>query len=94
MTRIRIWNYEEVAKNTRPNYMTVPDSAIRPGESEAEWLLRMLLRDLQALAAESRIQIAAHTNFVPVADELANSLEEHVRHAPLCVEQGLISQGD
>lgn len=93
MNRIRIWDYEAVAKNTCPDYREVPDASARPGESQAEWRLRMLLRDLQALASNAETLIAAHPNFIPAADDLANGFDHHLGLATMCVEEGLITEG-
>ena len=92
MGKIRIWDYEEIAKKSNPFYDKVPDSAMRPGETNTEWRLRMLLRDLQALAADAETLIAAYDIRVPVADDLANDFAHHVAIALQCVEENLISQ--
>ena len=92
MNKIRIWEYEEIAENLSPSYEKVPDSAMRPGESNSEWRLRMLLRDLQALAADPEILIRAYDRDIPVADDLANDLQDRVELALRCVEDGLITQ--
>ena len=91
MLRIRIWDYEEIARNLSPVYDQVPDSAMRPGETKSEWRLRMLLRDLQALAADPEILVAAYDPRVPIADDLVNDFDARLELAASCVGEGLIS---
>ncbi len=92
MVKIRIWDYAEIGKNVNPAYDTVPDSAMRPGETNTEWRLRLLLRDLQALAADPDTLIKAFDPRIPVADDLVNDFDAHLELAERCVEEGLISQ--
>jgi len=52
----------------------------------------MLLRDLQALAAEPEDTINAYDPRCPVADDLAEDLCEHLRIVTeTCLEEGLIT---
>ena len=60
--------------------------------SDAEYRLRLLLQDLQTLAAEPEILVLAYPPFIPAADELANEFEFHLGLASICVKEGLISQ--
>jgi len=90
--KLRIWDYEEIAKNTGPSYDKVPDSAMRSGETHTEWRLRMLLRDLQALAADPETLIRAYDPRIPVADDLVNDFDAHLELAERCVEEGLIAK--
>ena len=70
-----------------------PESAQRPGETNTEWRLRMVLRDLQALAADPEVLIAAYPKGVPVADDLSNDLENRLLIAQdYVVKEGLVTQ--
>ena len=64
---------------------------MRPGETNSEWRLRMLLRDLQALAADPEILVAAYDPRVPIADDLINDFDAHLELAAARVGEGLIS---
>ena len=94
MRKIRIWDYEEIEKNRSLPRDWLPDTAMRSGESNTEWRFRMLLRDLQALAAEPEILLQAFSFPGPdyVADDLAEDFAFHVELAERCVQEGLISQ--
>src|SRR5207247_2135313 len=52
MRKTRIWDHEAIEKNPGAWETPVPDSGMRPGETNTEWRLRSLLRALQAWAAE------------------------------------------
>jgi hypothetical protein len=95
MSRIKIWDYDAIRRKpaiSRKGTIVVPDTKRRPDESEAEWHMRMLLRDLQALASDAATLIKAYSGETPVADDLVNDLDSHLEFAAKCVQQGLISQ--
>ena len=95
MPRIKIWDHEEIRRHpatSRKGTVEVPDTKRRPNESETEWRLRMLLRDLQALASDAGTLIEAFSTETPIADDLVNDFDFHLELAPRCVEEGLISQ--
>lgn len=101
MARIRIWDRAAIAKgipeNVKPGLWHTPDSKMREGETQAEWRLRMLLRDLEALAADAETLMAAYAGVdrylgEMATDDLANDVDWHLELATLCVEQGLITE--
>ena len=94
MPKIRIWDYEQIEKNPGAWQTAVPDSGMRPRETNTEWRLRSLLRDLQALAAEPETLLQAFSFPGPdyVADDLAEDFGFHVELAKRCVQEGLISE--
>jgi len=94
MPKTRIWDHEAIEKNPGAWETPVPDSGMRPGETNTEWRLRSLLRDLQAWAAEPEILLQAFSFPGPdyVADDLAEDFAFHVELAERCVQEGLISQ--
>ncbi len=50
----------------------VPDSALRQGETDDEWRMGMLVRDLQAMASDPETLIAAFGDGVPSVTDLVN----------------------
>src|SRR2546426_12506788 len=50
----------------------VPDTSQRRGETDDEWRLRMLVRDVQAMASDPETFIAAYDARVPAATDLVN----------------------
>lgn len=71
-----------------------PDATKRHGESEKEWLLRMLLQNLQALACETETLIRAYPPGIPVADELVNDFDSHLELVERDREAALLSAHD
>jgi len=66
---------------------------MRARESETEWLLRMLLQDLQTLASDPGDLIRAYPPMIPAADQLANDFHDHLEFGERFVQEGLITQG-
>src|SRR2546422_5567170 len=50
----------------------VPDTAQRRGETGGEWRLRMLVRDLHAMASDPKTLLAAYDNRVHAITDLVN----------------------
>jgi len=65
---------------------------MRPGESETEWYLRMLLQELQSLASEAQTLIRAWPPMLPAADETVADLDVHLERAGRAVDEGLITR--
>jgi len=70
-----------------------PDSTTRPGESNTEWLLRMLLQDIQTLASDAEDLIRAYPPMISAADEVVSDLFDHLEFAERFVQEGLVTQG-
>src|SRR5213593_928270 len=94
MPKTRIWDHEAIEKNPGAWETPVPDTGMRPRETNTEWRLRSLLRDLQALAAEPETLLQAFSFPGPdyVADDHTKDFGFHVELAELCVKGGLISE--
>src|SRR5437867_13122156 len=50
----------------------VPDTAQRRGETDGEWRLRMMVRNLRAMASDPETLLAAYDNRVNVITDLVN----------------------
>ncbi len=61
-----------------------------PDESEVEYLLRLVLINLQTLAADAETCIRAYPSSVPVADDLANDFDTHVEQLEWVAPSGSI----
>lgn len=94
--RSAYWKVSSAAGTSRvfpEDTLKVPDSAIRRGETDAEWRLRMLIRDLQALASDPDTLIAAYDARVPVVYELVNDFRTHLEWAAVrSVKGGAMTQ--
>ena len=93
MHKIRIWNYKAIAKGpeVRGTIQSVPDSAARRGESPAKWGLRMLLRHLQALAADGDTLLRAYPSRAHAVDEVVNDFSSYLQMAKKAAEEGLVT---
>jgi len=102
--KIRIWDYEEITKENMvtfaplpggkmllPETAPVPDSGRRKGETEAEYFLRLLLRDLQTFAADAETMIRAYDPRCGAADDLVNDYDIHLEWAEKAVREKLIT---
>jgi len=65
---------------------------VLPGESEARFLLRLVLIDLQTLAADAETCIHAYPSLVQAADEVAEDLDTHLIQFEQAGPSGLASR--
>lgn len=89
------WKVSSVAGTTRvfaSESLEVSDSATRHGETDTEWRLRLLLRDLQALASNPETLVAAYDARVPVVYEIVNDCRIHVEWASKAGKEGKLSE--
>jgi hypothetical protein len=92
MNKIRIWDYEAIARGLQESAVVplVPDTDARPGESPAEWNLRMLLKHLQALAADPETVLRAYPADCDVTETLADDFNEYLDRSERAVREGLV----
>ena len=70
----------------------VPDTAQRRGETDGEWRLRMLVRDLHAMASDPETLLAAFDARVHVIMDLVNDFLIRLEFLPGPEETGSITQ--
>jgi len=70
----------------------VPDTAYRPGETDGEWRLRMLVRDLHAMASDPETLLAAYDARVHVIMALVNDFLIRLEFLPGPAEKGSITR--
>jgi hypothetical protein len=87
--KIRIWDGEAIARGSEQD---VPDTERRPGESPAEWNIRMLLKHLQALAAEPDVVFAAYPADCDVAEVLPDDFTEYLDRCWWVIRDGLVAE--
>jgi hypothetical protein len=94
MNRIRIWDTDAIARApTRDaNSLDVPDTDQRPGETHPEWCLRMLLKHLQALAADPDVVIHAYPPDCDISEILADDFTEYLERSGRAVREGLVPE--
>jgi hypothetical protein len=85
--KIRIWDSDALARSSGAD---VPDTERRPGEGHAEWNVRMLLKHLQALAAEPEVVLAAYPADCDVVEVLPDDFEEYLERCWWVVRDGLV----
>src|SRR5690349_20162801 len=93
LPKIKLWDYEAIAKGPEVtgSVQFVPDSAACPGESRAQWGFRMLLRHLQALAADADTLLHAYPSQAHAVDEVVNDFSHYLEMAKQAVEDGLVT---
>jgi hypothetical protein len=79
-------------KDKPPKIRIWPDWEMRPGETNTEWLFRMLLQDLQTLASSAEDLIMAYPPTILASDQLANDFDDHLEFADRYIKEGLITQ--
>ncbi len=75
-----------------PKSSVWPDTTKRPGEAEKDWLLRMLLQNLQSFASEAETLIRAYPPGVRAADDLVNDFDGHLEFVER--QTGSLNAGD
>jgi hypothetical protein len=95
MVVIRLWDVEAVAKGPKleGGVQDVPDSRFRPGETDLEWGVRMLLQHLQTLAADAETLLRAYPPNCDAVSELVNGYAHYLELSKAVVEQGLVGEG-
>ena len=73
MKRIQVW----------------PGWQMRPGETETEWNLRLLLQELQYLASDAETLIRAFHPMTPAADDVVADFDHHLELAKRAIDEGL-----
>lgn len=71
---------------------TVPDTSQRRGETDNQWRLRMLVRDIQAMASDPETFIAAYDARVPAVTDLVNDFLIRLEFMSSALEKGAITQ--
>src|SRR3990170_5563910 len=69
------WKVSSATGTTRvfgEGSLQVPDSAMHSGETDVDWRVRMLQRDLQALASDPETLMEAYDARVPIVYDLVN----------------------
>jgi hypothetical protein len=92
MLEIDPWDYQAIAKGPelKGNVQDVPDTGARPGESTLEWALRMLVKHLQALAAEADTLLRAYPPNAAALDELVNDYDHYLNLSMRAVAEGFL----
>lgn len=90
---INIWDHDAIAKGPelKGTVQDVPDTARRPDETNLEWALRMLLKHLQALAAEPDTMLLSYPSRAAAVDELVNDFAHYLECSKGVIEEGLVS---
>jgi hypothetical protein len=89
VNKIRIWDPEALARASGPD---VPDTDLRPGETHPQWSLRMLLKHLQALAADPDAVIRAYPPDCDIPEILADDFTEYLDRSGRAVREGLVPE--
>jgi len=94
MERLQIWDYDKIAKGPemQGTVQRVPDSELRPGETDTEWRLRMLLKHLQTLAADADTLLRAYPSRAHAVDEVVKDFSHYLGLAKKAADEGLISE--
>lgn len=92
---LQIWDREVIAKgpDLKGAVQDVPDTGAHPGENNLEWILRMLLKHLQALAADVETMLLAYPPGCGAVDELVNGFAHYLECSKAVVEEGLVGEG-
>jgi hypothetical protein len=90
---LKVWDYDAIAKgpDLRGAIQDVPDTGSRLGETSLEWSVRMLLKHLQALAADAETMLLAYPAKCAAIDELVNDFALYLESSKPLIKEGMVS---
>jgi hypothetical protein len=94
MEKLRIWDYEAIAMGPelKGEIQDVPDTGIRPNETNLEYLFRMLLKQLQTLAADTDTMLRAYPSNCAAIDELVSDFSHYLECTKELIEERLVEE--
>jgi len=90
---ILIWDRAAIANGPelKGRIQDVPDSGRRPDETDAEWVLRMLLKHLQTLAADPETLFLAYPAAADAVGELVTDFGHYLECSKVWVNEGIVT---